>query len=415
MPWQIQRWRNSPRVLAMSLAGQGGFRNFLDVGWQHGGRVPNHPGAFQGFAMCKSAREWKRIEKEVLQMFKVSSDGKWLLNDTLTKQWKMSSKKMAAMFETRSLAGSKGAAKRWHADSKPIANQSQADSKPMANDSTLPNHTLSNQTLPDQTSPDQTLPETTRTQSPGTAKPLRADARFRCDSVAIPRDSGDSPALSQELHPLQTLADQTPEPETTARSGVPGPPGFGGLGWGVPQKRPPGFGGWSSRDELFAKAYAAYPRQAGRRAAEEAWSSGVRREAARRAASYAEVSDWIYQRVMTYAAVCAKHNKPRELIPHMAKWLKEDRFLDDPGEWAVHGGKTNGAGNYKTASAGLQFRNVQALVLDGMGAGVSRSHVPDGRAVQPGAPGGDRGAPGALAHHALLEGEPAAVKPGADA
>jgi hypothetical protein len=392
MPWQIQRWRNSPRVLAMSLAAQGGFRNFLDVGWQHGGRVPNHPGAFQGFAMCKSAREWKRIEKEVLQMFKVSSDGKWLLNDTLTKQWKMSSKKMAAMFETRSLAGSKGAANRWHADSKPMARRSQADSKPMANDSTLPDHT----------SPDPTLPETTRTQSSGTAKPVRTDARFRCDSVAIPRDSGDSAALSQELHPLQTLPDQTQEPETTARSGVSGPPGFGGLGW-------------SSRDDLFAKAYAAYPRQAGRRAAEEAWNSGVRREAAKRAASYAEVSDWIYQRVMTYAAVCAKHDKPRELIPHMAKWLNEDRFLDDPSEWAVHGGKTNGAGNYKTASAGLQSRNVQALVLDGMGPRVSRSHVPDGRAVQPGAPGGDRGAPGALAHHALLEGEPAAVKPGADA
>jgi hypothetical protein len=360
MPWQIQRWRNSPRVLAMSLAAQGGFRNFLDVGWQHGGRVPNHPGAFQGFAMCKSAREWKRIEKEVLQMFKVSSDGKWLLNDTLTKQWKMSSKKMAAMFETRSLAGSKGAAKRWQADSKPIARRSQADSTPMANDSTLPDHTLPDQTLPDQTLPDQTLP------------------------------------------------DQTQEPEITARSGVPGPPGFGGLGW-------------SSRDDLFAKAYAAYPRQAGRRAAEEAWSSGVRREAAKRSASYAEVSDWIYQRVMTYAAVCAKHNKPRELIPHMAKWLNEERFLDDPGEWAVHGGKANGAGNYastgnyKTASAGLQSRNVQALVLDGMGPGVSRSHVSDGRAVQPGAPGGDRRPPGALARHALLEGEPAAVKPVADA
>src|SRR5215472_9904513 len=97
MPWQIQRWRNSPRVLAMSLAAQGGFRNFLDVGWQHGGRVPNHPGAFQGFAMCKSAREWKRIEKEVLQMFTVSSDGQWLLNDTLTEQWDMASAKWSAI------------------------------------------------------------------------------------------------------------------------------------------------------------------------------------------------------------------------------------------------------------------------------------------------------------------------------
>ena len=58
---------------------------------------------------------------------------------------------------------------------------------------------------------------------------------------------------------------------------------------------------------------------------------------AKRAASYAEVSDWIYQRVMTYAAVCAKNHKPREYIPHMATWLNEDRFLDDPGEWAVSG------------------------------------------------------------------------------
>src|SRR5215472_17620192 len=135
MPWQIQRWRTSPRVLAMSLAAQGGYRNFLDVGWQHGGRVPNHPGAFQGFAMCKSAREWKRIEKEVLQMFAVSSDGQWLLNDTLTEQWNMASAKMSAISEKRSQAGSQGAARRWHADSKPIANQS-----------TLPDHTLPNQT-----------------------------------------------------------------------------------------------------------------------------------------------------------------------------------------------------------------------------------------------------------------------------
>src|SRR5215469_11609202 len=196
MPWQIQRWRTSPRVLAMSLAAQGGYRNFLDVGWQHGGRVPNHPGAFQGFAMCKSAREWKRIEKEVLQMFAVSSDGQWLLNDTLTEQWDDSSAKMSEISEKRSQAGSKGAAKRWHADSKPIANHS---------------------TLPDQTLPDPTVPD-------------------------------------------QTLADHTQEPETTARSGVPGPPGFGGLGW-------------SSRrdDDLFAKAYAAYPRHVGPRAAEEAW------------------------------------------------------------------------------------------------------------------------------------------------
>jgi len=333
MPWQIQRWRNSPRVLAMSLAAQGGFRNFLDVGWQHGGQVPNHPGAFQGFAMCKSAREWKRIEKEVLQMFAVSSDGQWLLNDTLTEQWTMASAKMSAISEKRSQAGSQGAARRWHADSKPIPNHSNADSKPIANQSTLPDLTISDQTLPD----------------------------------------------------------QTQEPETAARS--------------------------ASRrdDDLFAKAYAAYPRHVGRRAAEKAWSLGVGREAAKRSASYAEVSDWIYQRVMTYAAMCAKHHKPREYIPHMATWLNEDRFLDDPSEWAVNGGKANGAGNYKTASAGLQSRNVQALVLDGMGPGVSRSHVPDGRAVQPGAPGGDRRPPGALARHALLEGEPAAVKPGADA
>jgi hypothetical protein len=374
MPWQIQRWRNSPRALAMSLAAQGGFRNFLDVGWQHGGRVPNHPGAFQGFAMCKSAREWKRIEKEVLQMFTVSSDGQWLLNDTLTEQWNMASEKWSAIIEKKSQAGSLGAAKRWHADSTPIANQWQADGKPIANDSTLPDQTSSDHTSPDHTSPDHTSPDHT---------------------------SPDHTSPDQTL-PGQTLPDQTQQPETTARSMVPGAPGFGGLGW-------------SSRDDLFAKAYAAYPRHVSPRAAEEAWIAAIRREAAKHSASDAELGDWIYQRVMTYAAMCAKHQVPREYIPHMAKWLNEDRFLDDPSEWAVNGGKTNGARNYKTASAGLQSRNVQALVLDGMGPGVSRSHVPDGRAVQPGAPGGDRGAPGALAHHALLEGEPAAVKPCADA
>lgn len=317
MPWRIQRWRNSPRVLAMSLAAQGGYRNFLDVGWQQGGRVPNHPGAFQGFAMCKSAREWKRIEKEVLQMFTVSSDGKWLLNDTLTEEWNKASAKMSEISEKRSQAGRKGAAKRW-----------QADSKPIANDSTLPNPTLPN---------------------------------------------------------------QIQEPETIARSAS------------------------RRNDDLFAKAYEAYPRHVGRRAAEKAWSAAIGREAAKRAASYAEHGDWVYQRVMTYAAMCAKHRKPREYIPHMATWLNEDRFLDDPSEWAVNGGKANGAGNYKTASAGLQSRNVQALVLDGMGPGVSRSHVPDGRAVQPGTPGRDQRPAGALTHHAVLEGESRAVKPGADA
>ncbi|HLW51266.1 MAG TPA: hypothetical protein VKW06_00355 [Candidatus Angelobacter sp.] len=48
----------------------------------------------------------------------------------------------------------------------------------------------------------------------------------------------------------------------------------------------------------------------------------------------------------------------------------------------------SGNGNHKSAAAGRQSRNIEALVRSSVGAGVQRSDVSDGGAVRPGAAGG---------------------------
>jgi hypothetical protein len=98
----------------------------------------------------------------------------------------------------------------------------------------------------------------------------------------------------------------------------------------------------ASADSIFERAYQQYPRHVAKRKAEQAWNAAVGRRKDKRTVPEAE--DFIYQRVMTFAAVCQTHHKPREFIPHMATWLNQDRFMDDPSEWAVsangdHGGK----------------------------------------------------------------------------
>lgn len=92
----------------------------------------------------------------------------------------------------------------------------------------------------------------------------------------------------------------------------------------------------ASTDSLFDKAYLQYPRHVGKRAAEKAWINAVNRTwGATDEMEHKQAEDMIYQRVMTYAAVCERAHKEKQFIPHMATWLNQDRFMDDPSEWAI--------------------------------------------------------------------------------
>jgi hypothetical protein len=92
----------------------------------------------------------------------------------------------------------------------------------------------------------------------------------------------------------------------------------------------------ASTDSLFEKAYEQYPRHVGKDAAKKAWPKAIARS---------ESEDFLYQRVMTYAAVCERTGKEKQFIPHMATWLNRGSFMDDPTEWAV---QANGNGVGKT-------------------------------------------------------------------
>lgn len=134
----------------------------------------------------------------------------------------------------------------------------------------------------------------------------------------------------------------------------------------------------ASTDSIFEKAYSQYPRHVGKRAAKTAWTNAVNRvwgleENAERAQS----EEMIYQRVMTYAAVCEKARKEKQFIPHMATWLNQDRFMDDPSEWAVTE-KTNGNGTSKDAERNARNR---AAILKGSGLDgfLDGPNVPAGR------------------------------------
>ncbi len=128
-----------------------------------------------------------------------------------------------------------------------------------------------------------------------------------------------------------------------------------------------------SIDPLFLKAYDYYPRHEARGSAERAWPKAVVR------APNGE-ADFIYQRVIQFAAVCQRVHKDKQYIPHMATWLNQDRFLDDPSEWVVQEGQKNG-------KPGRNENNRNSIVA--AFTGNSRDDVRDGPNVQDGPNSGD--------------------------
>lgn len=146
--WHVNRWRNSPRVLAMSLAEQGAYRNLLDSGWENRGQIPNQTQILWRYAMASSPAEWDAVSAVVISMFDVSDDGKWLTNNTLSLEWKDASE----WFDKKSKSGKMGAESRWHSAANGDAipevceRDSDAITMPMAKHSTSPHHTLPNHT-----------------------------------------------------------------------------------------------------------------------------------------------------------------------------------------------------------------------------------------------------------------------------
>lgn len=137
--WHVNRWRNSPRVLAMCLAEQGAYRNLLDAGWENQGQIPNQPQILWRYAMASSPAEWDAVSAVVISMFDVSDDGKWLTNNTLSLEWKDASE----WFDKKSKSGKMGAESRWHSDA-----NGDAIAMPMAKHSTSPHHTSQHNTEP---------------------------------------------------------------------------------------------------------------------------------------------------------------------------------------------------------------------------------------------------------------------------
>ena len=138
--WHVNRWRNSPRVLSMSLAAQGAYRNLLDAAWNNGAKLPNNPDVLWRFALASSSAEFSKIAPQIMPMFAVSDDGKWLLNETLTSEWNDATE----WFKKKSAAGKLGADARWsQSNDMPVPSQSHGDAitVPMANDGTTPHHT----------------------------------------------------------------------------------------------------------------------------------------------------------------------------------------------------------------------------------------------------------------------------------
>lgn len=89
--------------------------------------------------------------------------------------------------------------------------------------------------------------------------------------------------------------------------------------------------------KIFLKAYQAYPRHVGARAAEKAWKAAISRKTLFSSGEMdpEDIPEVLYQRVMTYAACMQRIGKEKQFIPHMSTWLNQDRFMDDPTEWAV--------------------------------------------------------------------------------
>ena len=141
MRWHVTRWRNSPRVLQMSLAAQGAYRNLLDAAWQQGGRLPNVPALLWKYALAQSPEEFAAVAAPVLAMFTVSECGNWLSNETLMQECMDRETYAGELSRKRSEAGRKGNRVRWA----PAANASQEDGKIIAS----PSQNLANDILQD--------------------------------------------------------------------------------------------------------------------------------------------------------------------------------------------------------------------------------------------------------------------------
>jgi hypothetical protein len=87
-------------------------------------------------------------------------------------------------------------------------------------------------------------------------------------------------------------------------------------------------------DSGFPRCYEAYPRHVGKGAALTAYGRAIVR-LGKNAEFDGDPHDFIYQRIMTFNAVYKRIKKQKQFIPHMATWLNQDRFMDDPSEWAV--------------------------------------------------------------------------------
>lgn len=80
------KFRNSPRVIGMSIGAKGAYHGIIDSLWINGGRIPNVPSAMWKYADCTPA-EWEQVKDEVMPMLTPSEDGKWLTNETLSEEW----------------------------------------------------------------------------------------------------------------------------------------------------------------------------------------------------------------------------------------------------------------------------------------------------------------------------------------
>jgi len=79
---------------------------------------------------------------------------------------------------------------------------------------------------------------------------------------------------------------------------------------------------------MFDEAYKAYPKHIGKTAAEKAWIKALQRNKIHPSA--------IYIKIQEYALSCK--DKDKQFIPHMATWLNQDRFTDDPKDWVESNG-----------------------------------------------------------------------------
>jgi len=124
----------------MSLAAHGAYRNLLDAAWDNGGKIPNNSDVIWRYALAQSKAAFAKVSEQVLSMFTVSEDGKWLTNETLTDEWNDATD----WFKKKSDAGKKGSSARW-ANGDDMAPPCETDDVvidvPMAKDSTSPHLT----------------------------------------------------------------------------------------------------------------------------------------------------------------------------------------------------------------------------------------------------------------------------------